>query len=356
MNTRILDFLKVFGVSTGALSDFPTTSFFCTMNPGIVPSSYSNNFKDPVSVDLSNEDIAKIKVQFPNAGFAFFTNEYEDDEDSEPRSGFFVYDDGWCSSVYPGWMNIVYDNKRVNCKHVYDVISSVLEKKEETFMKKVSVIGFAGGTYFTTSAKIRQMEMDLGAQYNDDIIEMDKKMQSFLKEKSSGLCILHGDPGTGKTSYIRHIINTTNKSFVIIPPSVGRAMTDPAFTEFLLDEKDSIFILEDCEELIESRDTDSPIGAVSDILNMTDGLLSDIFNIKFICTFNASTADIDQALLRKGRCIINYEFKPLCEEKSAALLDKLGFDGSKCDGPMTLADIYNFNDNDHTKKSKKIGF
>lgn len=90
---------------------------------------------------------------------------------------------------------------------------------------------------------------------------------------------------------------------------------------------------------------------------MTDGLLSDIiFNIKFICMFNDSTADIDQALLRKGRCIIDYEFKPLCEEKSAALLDKLGFDGSKCNGSMTLAGIYNFNDNCYTKKSKKIGF
>lgn len=199
---------------------------------------------------MGNKGIAKIKAEFPNAEFAFFTNEYGDDEDSELRSEIFVYDDGWCSSVYPEWMNIVCDNKRVNCKQVYGVISSVLKKKEETFMKKVFVIGFARGAYFMTSAKIRRIEVNLNAQYNDDIAEMDKKMWSFLREKSSGLRMFHGDPGTGKTSYIRHIINTTNKSFVIIPPSIGMAMTAPTFTEFLLDEKGSIFILEECEELM----------------------------------------------------------------------------------------------------------
>ena len=55
---------------------------------------------------------------------------------------------------------------------------------------------------------------------------------------------------------------------------------------------------------------------------MSDGLMSDIFNIKFICTFNADISKIDSALLRKGRCYANYTFKALDKDKVKHLSDK----------------------------------
>ena len=51
------------------------------------------------------------------------------------------------------------------------------------------------------------------------------------------------------------------------------------------------------------------------ILNISDGLLSDELCIKFICTFNAPLKDIDEALLRKGRLAARYEFKDLTTDK-----------------------------------------
>ena len=90
---------------------------------------------------------------------------------------------------------------------------------------------------------------------------------------------------------------------------------------------------------------------------MSDGLLSDIFNIKFICTFNADMALIDEALLRKGRCFANYEFKELDSIKTQKLLHKRGFDVEN-PSPMTLAEIYNFSSRDYSnnKPKRKIGF
>ena len=89
---------------------------------------------------------------------------------------------------------------------------------------------------------------------------------------------------------------------------------------------------------------------------MSDGLMSDIFNIKFICTFNADITKIDEALLRKGRCFANYEFKELCVEKTKLLLNERGIELDSYE-PMTLADIYHYEDRDYKETAtKKIGF
>jgi hypothetical protein len=97
--------------------------------------------------------------------------------------------------------------------------------------------------------------------------------------------------------------------------------------------------------------------AVAAILNMADGLMSDIFNGKFICTFNTDISKVDPALLRKGRCFGKYEFKKLHEKKAEILLKERGFDVHDC-GDMTLADIYNYETEtgDETPMLKRIGF
>ena len=125
----------------------------------------------------------------------------------------------------------------------------------------------------------------------------------------------------------------------------------------MIDNSNSTFILEDCEQVLMDRGINMFNGAISNILNMSDGLLSDIMNIKFICTFNADIQTIDPALLRKGRCYAKYEFKELSEDKVRDLNDKynLGITDIK---PMTLAEIYNTDKTEYSerKKQKKIGF
>ena len=87
------------------------------------------------------------------------------------------------------------------------------------------------------------------------------------------------------------------------------------------------------------------------------GIMSDIFNGKFICTFNTDISKVDPALLRKGRCFGKYEFKKLDAKKAEALLKERGFDIKKCDD-MTLADIYNYEvtDIEESPSQKRIGF
>ena len=90
---------------------------------------------------------------------------------------------------------------------------------------------------------------------------------------------------------------------------------------------------------------------------MCDGLLSDIFNIKIIATFNEDIRKVDDALLRKGRLVYRYEFKELSVEKTNALFKMLKIDHTS-DKEMTLADIFNYekDNGSETNEKKKIGF
>ena len=162
-----------------------------------------------------------------------------------------------------------------------------------------------------------------------------------------------------KTNIIRFLINTCDNDFVIVPNNLVCQLGDPQFTSFMLNNKNSVFILEDCEQILKDRSENIFDSAISNILNMSDGLLSDIFNIKFICTFNADIGQIDSALTRKGRCFVNYEFSPLKANKVRILNDKynLGIPDKEITD-MTLADIYNYHDAncDEKPKVRKIGF
>ena len=126
---------------------------------------------------------------------------------------------------------------------------------------------------------------------------------------------------------------------------------------FLVENRDSVFILEDCESVIKDRTISDFASAVSSVLNMSDGLMSDIFNGKFICTFNADLNQVDEAILRKGRCFAEYEFGKLKKDKATNLLHKLGHNVD-AESDMTLADIYNYDVKNvaESKSTKKIGF
>ncbi len=61
-----------------------------------------------------------------------------------------------------------------------------------------------------------------------------------------------------------------------------------------------------------------------------------------------SAVRIDDALLRKGRLLGMYEFKPLQPATANALAVQLGHSELRFDKPVTLAEVYNFTENNFT--------
>lgn len=261
------------------------------------------------------------------------------------------------------------------------------EEKNNLFLVAQDMSGFKLNKWHIKEVK----DFDFKLQYNDDFPVANATIKDFIEEDGkSGLLILWGEKGTGKTTYIRHLISSyPNKKFVFIPSNLITMLGDPSFGNFLLSLQNSIIILEDCEAVIRSRKSNASASAVSLLLNMGDGLMSDDLGIKFICTFNEEVTNIDEALMRKGRLACMYEFKKLKSNKVKELMpvvvnkkiadyqekiDAAGDDADKVARlnekieklnevlsyenfkDMTLADIYNVEDASFIKETKKIGF
>lgn len=222
---------------------------------------------------------------------------------------------------------------------------------------KFKVLVYQDGVFNTENVSTANFEsVSIEELYNDDFLEIDSLILRAMTEKGSGIILLHGDPGTGKTTYIKHLISKfKDREFVFVQNDFVKDLLKPAFVSFLLDNKNSILIIEDAEKVVAARDSFNEDSVVSTILQLTDGLFSDFLNIKIICTFNTDIDRIDKALLRKGRMIAKYHFLPLTPEKTAALAKKLGLEDVS--GSRTLAEIFQFHQRDFKESPKKhIGF
>lgn len=188
--------------------------------------------------------------------------------------------------------------------------------------------------------EVKRTKLDLDLFYEDDFKQVSDTICTRLtKDKDKGIVLLHGLPGTGKTTYLRYLIGKIKKRVLFVSPNVAADITSPDFVELLVSNPNSVLIIEDAENVIMDRKLNNN-ASVSNLLNISDGLLADFLNVQLICTFNNSLTLVDSALMRKGRLIAKYEFGKLGVEKAQRLSDHFGFD-HVITKPMTIAEIAN---------------
>ncbi|MEO7312459.1 MAG: AAA family ATPase [Chitinophagaceae bacterium] len=188
--------------------------------------------------------------------------------------------------------------------------------------------------------EVKRTKLDLDLFYDDDFKEVnDTICKRLCRDKDKGIVLLHGLPGTGKTTYLRYLIGKIKKRILFVSPNIAGDITSPDFIQLLVNNPNSVLIIEDAENVIMDRKI-SNNAAVSNLLNISDGLLADFLNVQIICTFNSSLTLIDSALMRKGRLIARYEFGKLGIAKAQRLSDHFGFTETITQ-PMTIAEISN---------------
>jgi hypothetical protein len=203
---------------------------------------------------------------------------------------------------------------------------------------------------------IKPTALDIDFYYNDDFKAVDATIKERLaKENDKGIILLHGLPGTGKTTYLRYLIGSMKKKVLFVSPAVAGNLMNPEFIDLLIDNPNAVLVIEDADNIIMDRKYNNGSG-VSNLLNISDGLLSDCLNVQIICTFNSALNLIDSALLRKGRLIAKYEFGKLDLKKARKLSEHLGLKQA-IDKAMTLAEITNPDETHHQEPAVQvIGF
>lgn len=189
-------------------------------------------------------------------------------------------------------------------------------------------------------------EATLRLHYGPGAWEWHQDYMALMRGRKHGLSILEGPPGTGKTSYLRHLMGELQEThrFYFIPTGSMAVLANPEFVGFWAAERRSheklhfVVVLEDSDDVLMARRSDNR-DKVSAILNLTDGMLADFLRLQIICSVNCRASEIDPALLRPGRLLCHRVFDRLPFEAAKALADSLG-KTLPAEGAYTLAEIF----------------
>jgi len=194
-------------------------------------------------------------------------------------------------SVEPTWSAALYD-------HLKEIVSEIPPKGS------VMMLAHEGSYYLVELGSI-DAPLERGNYTDQTLRQYDLVIEDLQSRTPSGrLTLLDGAPGTGKSYLIRGIISQVNCLFVYVPASIAGTITGPDIIPIFLREKDKdvpiVLIMEDADSTITTRQLDN-VSKLSDLLNMSDGLLGDMADVRILATTNAKRQEIDAAVLRTGR-------------------------------------------------------
>ena len=206
--------------------------------------------------------------------------------------------------------------------------------------------------------------------YNDDVIKQREHIIEDLQNSTpcGRLIVLSGEPGTGKTFFVRSLIDEVpSAKFILVPANMLTSLDKPDIIKTFLSAKNNnkplVLVLEDADTCLVERQSDN-ISSISSLLNMSDGIFGSMFNLRVIATTNVEYKNIDPAIVREGRLCTHVKFDKLTTDKANSLLSKLT--KSKSDknyftNSASLAEVYknmkkSSLNTSPLKEAKRMGF
>ena len=188
--------------------------------------------------------------------------------------------------------------------------------------------------------------------YEDHVLEAFDKIISDLKSNtpSGRLSIFNGPPGGGKTFLVKAILQAADNSIcVIVPSNMLQELSSPSVIPSLIDLRKSkgkevpiVFMVEDADECLVTR-ADGNMSAISAVLNLCDGIIGSLLDIRIVATTNADKMQLDKALIRPGRLSANVEIQPLPYWKAGEVLKRITNNPEAVlpeDRKYSLAEVY----------------
>lgn len=159
------------------------------------------------------------------------------------------------------------------------------------------------------------------------------------------LTILSGSPGTGKTYLVRSLLSQVKTAaFVVVPPHLIPELGSPEILPALTQAKSEfngpiVLILEDADRVLVDR-KQGDMSAISSMLNLGDGILGAVLDIRLLATTNAAQLEMDPATRRPGRLCRYTQVNPLEPVVAATTFQRLVGKPQVFQGPASLAEVY----------------
>ena len=174
---------------------------------------------------------------------------------------------------------------------------------------------------------------------------------SFAASKSNVLLLI-GEPGTGKSNFIRQMME--HRGYENVPYLIDNELLllDPMLISYLQGQKDmQLMIAEDADNFVAKREDHNK--SMVGLLNMSSGIAAG--NTKIILSTNlANMNKVDPALVRPGRCFKILTFEKLSVEQASNICCMMGLEKNH-DLPSTLAEVLN-GSNGLLANKKSFGF
>lgn len=189
--------------------------------------------------------------------------------------------------------------------------------------------------------------------YTKECLELyEKVIKEFNKPNpNGGIFIMNSQPGLGKTFIIRSLLGEIHNSiFVYLPPSLTSSLVGPSLVSCLLNlseqetAKSITLILEDADEVLAPRAADN-MSSISTLLNLTDGILGKILNLRIIATTNTNEKKFDAAIMRPGRLCAHMKLPTLDAEHCQEIYKRITGNEIKLNKNYTLAEVYGMANN-----------
>jgi hypothetical protein len=159
------------------------------------------------------------------------------------------------------------------------------------------------------------------------------------------LVILSGSPGTGKSFLVRSLLAAVpSAAFILVPPHLVEGLGGPDILPALTGAKSEfpgpiVVIIEDADQCLVKRDKDN-MNAISSMLNLGDGILGSVLDLRILATTNAEKLQMDPATRRRGRLCRYMEVGHLPADYASKALHRLTGQVRKFEGETSLADVY----------------
>ena len=249
----------------------------------------------------------------------------------------------------------IYYSSSEDADEVNEIIKSLSEYQvidDSEDRHNLNVVSLSNNSIELEEIKYDDIDIDnIEEYYSKQTFKDLSKWLKKSKKQQSGLSILYGKRGTGKSSAIKYLATKLDRNLIFVPNNlVDLTINSSDFSKFLRKHENPILILDDCEMIFNEFFTKSNI-IVNNLMQLVDGLLSNKLSI--ITIFNVEDkSEIDHNLIECNNLIDIIEFTDLSNSEANQLSELLGYK-QKHKNDIRLLDLIK---NTKSDNKKRLGF